>query len=152
VEGLFLGNREAACDLRRLREAGITHIVNCAEELPNYHEGMFVYLPLRLRDPDPQMHLQLDAVFSFIDEARREKGRVLVHCFASISRSPAIVLSYLCHLGDTIETAARRMGGIVWTDPDWVFLEQLARRLGLEYGERELIRLSWVLQGRHEGS
>jgi hypothetical protein len=38
-DNLFLGNREDACDRQRLREAGITHILNCAEELPCYFES-----------------------------------------------------------------------------------------------------------------
>jgi hypothetical protein len=150
VEGLYLGNREAARDLRRLRQAGITHIVNCAVELPNYHEGQFVYLPLGLSDPDPELNTYLPSVFSFIDDARRAGGRVLVHCFAAISRSPSVVLAYLCHLGDPLEEAARKLGAVVWCDPDVLHLEQLARHLGLGYAEPDLVRLSYVLQGRKE--
>src|SRR5262249_17011772 len=138
-------------DLRRLRQAGITHIVNCTCELPNYHEGRFVYLALGLSDPDPELEEHFPAVFSFIDEARRGGGRVLVHCFAAISRSPSVVLAYLCHLGDPLEEAARKLGAVVWCDPDVLHLEQLARHLGLEYAEPELLRLSCVLQGRKEG-
>jgi hypothetical protein len=150
VEGLYLGNREAARDLGRLRQAGITHIVNCTCELPNYHEGQFVYLALGLSDPDPELETHFPAVFSFIDEARRGGGRVLVHCFAAISRSPSVVLAYLCHLGDPLEEAARKLGAVVWCDPDVLHLEQLARHLGLGYAEPELLRLSYVLQGRKE--
>jgi hypothetical protein len=75
---------------------------------------------------------------------------VLVHCFAAVSRSPAIVLTYLCHQGATLEDAARQLGAIVWTNPDWLFLRQLARHLGEEVGERELQRWSTILLGRLE--
>lgn len=148
LDGLYLGNREAARDLRRLRAEGITHIVNCAEELPNYHAGHFDYLALKLRDPDDTLHQHFPRIWSFIDEARRQKGRVLIHCFAAISRSPAVVLSYLCHLGDTMEVAAARMGQIVWCDPDIRFLEQIARHHGGDLPDGALRQISCVLQGR----
>jgi protein-tyrosine phosphatase len=146
-DNLYLGDREAARDLRRLKEAGITHIVNCASELPNYHEGEFIYLPLMLFDPDPEYYLHLTAVCAFIDAARA-RGKVLVHCFASISRSPAIVLAYLCHLGDPLPHAAARLAKLVWTAPDRIFLEQLAEHLGEEWTEESLREVEYTLQGR----
>jgi hypothetical protein len=148
LEGLYLGNRESARDLKRLREAGITHVVNCADELPNYHDGHFVYLALKLRDPDPELCKHLSQVCGFIDQARTG-GRVLVHCFAAISRSPTVVLAYLCHLGHSLEEAARRLGRAAWTDPDLLFLRQLADHHGEE--RLDLERLSLLLQGRRWG-
>jgi predicted protein tyrosine phosphatase len=149
LEGLYLGNLEAARDARRLREAGITHVVNCTEELPNYHEGAFTYLALKLADPDPRLHRHFRRVCAFIDEGRKSGG-VLVHCFAGVSRSPAVVLTYLCHRGDTLEGAARKLGAIVWTNPDRLFLLQLARHFGEEAGEPELESWSNLLLGRSE--
>jgi hypothetical protein len=147
LEGLYLGNRESARDLARLREAGITHVVNCACELPNYHDGHFVYLALGLRDPDPNLREHIARVCGFIDQARLQ-GRVLVHCFAAISRSPTVVLAYLCHLGDSLELAARRLGQIAWTDPDLLHLRQLADHWGEKLADRELERLSSLLRGQ----
>jgi protein-tyrosine phosphatase len=148
LEGLYLGNRESACDLTRLREAGITHVVNCADELPNYHDEHFVYLALRLRDPDPNLCRHLPRVCGFIDQARKQ-GRVLVHCFAAVSRSPTVVLAYLCHLGHSLEEAAGRLGQAAWTDPDLLFLRQLAEHHGEQCPDLE--RLSSLLQGRPGG-
>lgn len=147
VEGVFLGNREAARDAARLHQHGITHVVNCAEELPNYHEDQFEYLALKLLDPDPNLHLLVPRACAFIDAARQKSGKVLVHCFAAVSRSPAVVLAYLCHRGDTLEAAAMRLGGVVWSDPDWLFLQQLARLRGPELSEEELRHLSGWLRG-----
>jgi protein-tyrosine phosphatase len=147
LDDLYLGNRDSARDLRRLKEAGITHIVNCACELPNYHEGEFVYLPLMLFDPDPEYHRQIASVCAFIDHARAD-GKVLVHCFASISRSPTVVLTYLCHLGEPLHRAADRLAKIVWTAPDRIFLQQLAEHLGEEWTEDSLREVEYTLQGR----
>jgi hypothetical protein len=148
LEGLYLGNRESACDRARLKAAGITHIVNCADELPCFHQGEFVYLALKLRDPDEGFHRHILRSCAFIDEARRGGGRVLVHCFAAVSRSPAVVLAYLCHLGEELEAAARRLGAIVWTAPDLLFLRQLATHLGAERTHEQLDAVLEVLLGR----
>ncbi len=147
VHRLYLGNRESARDLPRLKGAGITHVVNCADELPNYHDGQLVYLALRLRDPDPELRKHLARVCGFIDQARQE-GRVLVHCFAAISRSPTVVLAYLCHQGRSLEEAARHLGQLAWCDPDRLFLRQIAEHHGEESGEERLRRLALLLQGR----
>jgi predicted protein tyrosine phosphatase len=149
LESLYLGNRESARDLERLKKAGITHIVNCTQELPNYHEGHFTYHAMKMLDPDPDFGKHIVGVCAFIDDARRE-GKVLVHCFASISRSPAVVLTYLCHLGNPLERAAQRLAKIVWTAPDRIFLAQLAEHLGLRYTEQKLRLLEDTLQGRSE--
>jgi len=146
IDGLFLGNRDAARDLPRLRQVGVTHVVNCTDELPCFHSEELVYLQLWLRDPDPAFADRLEQVCTFIDEARRE-GKVLVHCFASISRGPATVLAYLCHTGLSVEEAARHLGGLVWTYPDYLFLEQLCRHRGLD-PETTVAKLSSLLQGR----
>ena len=148
VEGLYLGNREDARDLGRLERAGVTHVVNCAEELPNYHEGTLTYLALGLRDPDPAFRGCIERTCAFIDGARAEGKGVLVHCFAGISRSPSMVLAYLCHLGDSLEQAVKRLGAAAWTDPDVLFLKQLAEHEGTAVTDRELMQMSFVLTGR----
>jgi protein-tyrosine phosphatase len=147
LEGLYLGNRESARDLARLREAGITHVVNCTDELPNYHDGHLVYLALRLRDPDPGLCKHLARVCDFIDRARKG-GRVLVHCFAAVSRSPSVVLAYLCHQGHSLEEAARHLGRVVWCNPDMLFLRQIAEYQGEDADEKQLARLEYILLGR----
>jgi protein-tyrosine phosphatase len=147
IDGLYLGNREAAQQRERLVEEGVTHILNCTRELPCYHQGEFTYLQLHLLDPDPCFHEHLEQVCAFID-AGRQHGKVLVHCFAAVSRSPSAVLAYLCHQGATLEEAAVHLGRIIWTYPDAVFLQQLAQRHGLSWSEELRERLYESLLGR----
>lgn len=148
MERLFLGNREMARDRHRLKLAGITHIVNCAEELPNYHPNDFHYLALKLKDPDPALREHLVNAAGFIDEGRKAGG-VLVHCFAGVSRSPAVVLAYLCHHHkEALPLAARRLAAAVWCNPDLQFLSQIACHLGHEMAEAELDAVSRLLCGR----
>lgn len=147
VEGLYLGHREDARDLDQLERVGVTHVLNCTEELPNYHEGRLAYLKLGMRDPDPAFAGHIAGACRFLDEAR-QGGRVLVHCFAAVSRSPSVVLAYLCHLGHPLDRAARLLADIVWTNPDHLFLRQLADALGNTISDTELRAVSLILVGR----
>ncbi|XVF07090.1 hypothetical protein REPUB_Repub06bG0108300 [Reevesia pubescens] len=54
-----------------------------------------VRMAVPLRDMESENLLDyLDAFFDFIDQSRKE-GSVLVHCFAGVSRSAAIITAYL---------------------------------------------------------
>ncbi len=134
LEGLYLGDCLAAENLAGLHKAGITHVLNCAAEVPCFHGEKFTYLRLQLHDPDPRFADCLDELCLFIDEGRRAGG-VLVHCHAGISRSPSAVLAYLCHQGNSLEAAAAHLGGLVWTYPDRLFLSLLAERHGLVWSD-----------------
>jgi len=148
IDKLFLGNREMAKDARRLKQKGITHVVNCAEELPDYHPKEFRYLSLKMKDPDPRLATHLVAAAAFIDEGRAEGG-VLVHCFAGVSRSPAVILAYLCHHhAEALPVAAKRLASAVWTNPDLAFLAQIAAHLNTPMSSSELEAVSRLLCGR----
>ncbi|CAF1493499.1 unnamed protein product [Adineta steineri] len=96
---LFLGNCISAHDTNRLTKLGIRYILNVAirdVEVCPYYTSDVRTLTIDLRDDDRENILRaFDQAFAFIDEARRAKSRVLVHCSHGQSRSPAIVLGYL---------------------------------------------------------
>jgi len=119
---LFLGDRVDATDRERLRQRGVTHVVNCSRELPCHFEGDFAYLWLRMDDPDPAFGDKIAASRDFIDAGRRQ-GKVLVHCTGGVSRSPAVILAYLCHL----DAAVTRLSRAVQTGIDADFFPPLAR-------------------------
>lgn len=81
---LFLGNCISAHDVNRLARLGIRYVLNVAirdvEVCPYYSADMRT-LTIDLRDDDRENILRtFDQAFAFIDEARRAKSRVLVHC------------------------------------------------------------------------
>ncbi|CAF3861695.1 unnamed protein product [Rotaria sordida] len=96
---LFLGNCISAHDTHRLSKLGIRYILNVAirdVELCPYYSNDIRTLTIDLRDDDRENIIRIfDQAFAFIDEARRNKSRVLVHCSHGQSRSPAIVVAYL---------------------------------------------------------
>ncbi|CAF2992261.1 unnamed protein product [Rotaria socialis] len=98
---LFLGNCISAHDTHRLSKLGIRYILNVAirdVELCPYYSSDIRTLPIDLRDDDQEDIIRIfNQAFTFIDEAKRNKSRVLVHCSHGQSRSPAIVIAYLMH-------------------------------------------------------
>jgi len=106
IEHLHLGGNQDAENLARLKNAGVTHIVNCAFEVPCYFPDDFKYCPLGLDDPDPEFWERVPKAYAFIDEGRTA-GAVLVHCSAGKSRSPAVVVAYLAERGYGVEDALR---------------------------------------------
>lgn len=81
---LFLGNCISAHDIHHLARLGIRYVLNVAKrdvEVCPYYPNDMCTLTLDLRDDDRENILRaFDQAFAFIDEARRAKSRVLVHC------------------------------------------------------------------------
>ncbi|CAL8077307.1 unnamed protein product [Calicophoron daubneyi] len=97
---LYLGNARDAQDVDLLSRLGVTHIINVTDSLPigfaNF--AKFKYLHLQASDTTHQDLLPaFDGAVSFIEEARKSKGTVLVHCLAGVSRSVAIVMAYILY-------------------------------------------------------
>lgn len=95
------GGIGAARNLRGLRKARITHIVNASPVVPCFFrdtpEGATIeYLSVALFD-DPEADLLgvLPSVIEFVTCAQQQGGRVLVHCYAGLSRSVALVAGCL---------------------------------------------------------
>ena len=56
----------------------------------------FTYKHVTVADtPETDITASFNTCFSFIDEARRAGGCVLVHCMAGVSRSATVVMGYL---------------------------------------------------------
>lgn len=140
ADALYLGTKEDAADLTLLKSNQVSHVINCALELPCYFEEELEYLALSLKDPDHGLLAQLERAMIFIDRGRRH-GAVMVHCSGAISRSPAVVLSYLCHCGLSIDEAAQRIRNVARTRPNDIFLHQVHEYLGLEMTSDGLERL-----------
>jgi hypothetical protein len=150
LANLYLGDREDSRDRAALARRGITHVANCAAELPNAFPGAFRYHAMDLRDPDPDFCRRVGAAVEFIDSGRAS-GAVLVHCTAGVSRSPAVVLSYLCHRGRPLHEACAELSRSVLTGVDESFLSQIAAARGVKLSKPQLKALSLVLAGHGAG-
>lgn len=98
--GLFIGDVKSAKQYAALKSHGITHIAVVARSLEAQFPGSFEYLTIDLLDDGTDdLLVHLPKIFSFIDDAlKQEHGKVLVHCFAGMSRSVSTVLAYLMRM------------------------------------------------------
>ena len=79
-----------------LKELSVSHVVNCAKEIPCYHPRDLEYLHLDFEDDaDEDVARDFDRVTAFIKSARGSGNTVAVNCQAGISRSVTFVLAYL---------------------------------------------------------
>lgn len=94
---LYLSGQDVSSNLETLKENKITHIINAAAEIcDSCFSNDFKYLNLYLRDQaNENIECCFYTSFDFIEEAKKQGGRVLVHCVQGISRSTTIILSYL---------------------------------------------------------
>lgn len=129
VPRLYLGDQHDAGNSGLLEQLGVTHVLNCAREVPCRFRGRFRYLHLKLMDPDGAFIDHIPDICRFIRVGRR-RGGVMVHCRMGISRSVSAILAYLCSRGKTLEEAlalvqrgVREEGEFL--GPDEVFLIQI---------------------------
>jgi len=93
---MFLGDSKDSKNRRFLAENRITHILNVTVDEPNCFEDEFEYLKIAILDtPNQNIAMHFDKAHEFIERARTSGGNILVHCYAGISRSATIVISYL---------------------------------------------------------
>ena len=73
---LYVGNNTAAQNAADLKRHGVTHVVNCTDNLPLYHEGTFRYLRFNISffPMYPNLASFLDTLFEFVDEALAQGG------------------------------------------------------------------------------
>ena len=91
---LFIGD-VAAPQRRHLRAHQITHVVSLFP-FAYWSAPDVEFLSLDLLDtPYARIDDALRMAIDFIDGARARNGRVLVHCYAGISRSSTMIIGYL---------------------------------------------------------
>lgn len=145
-ELLYLGPVSATSNSGFLEREGITHILSIGRS-PNARDPSIQYERLGLLDSqDADIRPVVDKACAFIDSVLASNGKVLVHCSAAISRSPAIVAAYLIKrlgmtLAGSLEKLVEARGAVA---PNQGFLSQLADiekecASGYEAGERTAV-------------
>ena len=95
--GLSLGSFEESFDQALLRDHGITHILNVADECNVSERVNRVYAKHGVPDDcaDTDVRTVLSQCRQFIRQAREDDGCVFVHCLEGVSRSACVILAYM---------------------------------------------------------
>ncbi|XP_071480725.1 dual specificity protein phosphatase 6-like [Diadema antillarum] len=126
---LFLGTKQDSENFELLSKLRIQYVLNVTPNIPNCFEDSGIkYMQIPISDHWSQ---NLAAFFpeaiEFIDEARRSKCGILVHCLAGVSRSVTVTVAYLMQklclsLNDAYDFVKKRKSNI---SPNFNFMGQL---------------------------
>ncbi|HEX2619808.1 MAG TPA: dual specificity protein phosphatase [Phototrophicaceae bacterium] len=101
---ILLGGQPAKRVLRWLKRKGVTGVVNLRQEY-DYSETMstlgirYLHLPTPDNQPPTLEHLNQGVIF--IHDTLAKGGRVYIHCWEGLGRSPTVVAAYLVSTGLT---------------------------------------------------
>lgn len=128
IPSVFVSQLTVAQNRKLLKKYGITHIVNLSQ-FPNYFPENFKYLTIDIPDSiDADISQHFEHSSNFIHDAIKKKGKVLIHCYAGLSRSPTICISYLVQkhnmpLDEAIKFYTSKRQHVI----NFGFMNQLAR-------------------------
>lgn len=95
IPSVYVSQLTVAQNKKILKKYGITHIVNLSQH-PNCFPNSFTYLTIDIPDSiDVDISRHFKHSSNFIHDAIKNNGKVLIHCYAGLSRSPTICISYL---------------------------------------------------------
>ncbi|KAK5662230.1 hypothetical protein OQA88_8135 [Cercophora sp. LCS_1] len=124
---LYLGPVSATSNAEFLKREGITHVLSIGKSPAARHEEI-TYERISLTDEeDSPITEAVKSASDIIDKIASAGGKVLVHCSAAISRSPAVVAGYLMAkrgmtLRESLETLVQARDVV---SPNPGFLKQL---------------------------
>uniref|UniRef100_A0A0R3WG30 protein-tyrosine-phosphatase n=1 Tax=Taenia asiatica TaxID=60517 RepID=A0A0R3WG30_TAEAS len=135
---LLIGCQADAMSAKVCTEFGVTHVINVSadgEISPHVPPSRFLRIPIH-DNGKADMVPYFERAFAFLDSAKDCSGRVLIHCFAGISRSPTLAIAYLMHNQNiTFDEAYSRVKSMrPKISPNFNFIGQLTdfeRRLNL---------------------
>ena len=137
VEGhLFVSGQQPAEQLSTLLQSGITDIVNTAEMVvPCKYREYFQYYGIKMRDsPSENIMNYFPHCVAAVEQTRKKKGAILIHCHQGVSRSCTLVAAYLMwRHGLSPEDAVERVRdarGVARPNPGFLIrLQQWAQHL-----------------------
>ncbi|XP_025301732.1 protein phosphatase Slingshot homolog 3 isoform X2 [Canis lupus baileyi] len=137
---LYLGSEWNAANLEELQRNRVSHILNMAREIDNFYPERFIYHNVRLWDEESaQLLPHWKETHRFVEAARAQGTRVLVHCKMGVSRSAATVIAYaMKQYGWSLEQALRHVQELrPIARPNPGFLRQLQTYQGILTASRQ---------------
>lgn len=107
---LFLGGQYSASGFRKLRQRGITAIVNMRSTettVPDLGQIRYLHLPTTDLQAPSLTHLREGV--TFITQELENDGKVYIHCAHGEGRGPTMAIAYLVSTGLTLEAAMEQV-------------------------------------------
>lgn len=101
---LAIGDYDDVMDLQTLQRYDITAVLDVTKEAIYSLPPQILRLKIPMKDHEPMEPDKIRLAVNWLRQAIRER-RVLVHCMAGISRSPAIAMCYLYECGFSFDEA-----------------------------------------------
>eukprot|EP01064_Diplonema_japonicum_P016040 TRINITY_DN24074_c0_g1_i1.p1 TRINITY_DN24074_c0_g1~~TRINITY_DN24074_c0_g1_i1.p1 ORF type:complete len:408 (+),score=25.43 TRINITY_DN24074_c0_g1_i1:73-1224(+) len=110
VENVFLGSLRSAQNPEIYRTKGITHVLTCGKNLDVQIPDGVEQLCVEVGDTEEDnIQKYFDSTLAFIVKVLTTGGRVLVHCFAGVSRSATVCTAFLIGTKNTSSSEALSM-------------------------------------------
>lgn len=105
LPGLWIGDAEAAENLRFLKNKNITCIINCTDNIPFVEDSQIVH-KIRLSVKDNLERTEITKLYKLLNTTVNQiysllpNHRILIHCKAGRQRSATIIVAYLMKFGN----------------------------------------------------
>lgn len=109
TDQIYIGNYDDAHNYKKLKEHGITAILNLSlnrEDIPESREfetNKILYAKIPLYDAPKNPSGIIECAIDLLREFVHEGKTILVHCSAGMSRAPRIVCEYLRRWEDYVD-------------------------------------------------
>jgi len=99
LDFMFLGSQQDALDPEVLKKHGISKIINLSENCPRpesvpNNTNHFFRIPIK-DSYSAKLLPHFDTAYEFLETAKKNNEKVLVHCLAGISRSATLAIAYV---------------------------------------------------------
>ncbi|OBS71384.1 hypothetical protein A6R68_00081 [Neotoma lepida] len=146
---LYLGSEWNASNLEELQGSGVDYILNVTREIDNFFPGLFAYHNIRVYDEETtDLLAHWNEAYHFINKAKRNHSKCLVHCKMGVSRSASTVIAYaMKEFGWPLEKAynyVKQKRSI--TRPNAGFMRQLSEYEGILDASKQRHNKLWRQQ------
>ncbi|XP_038618616.1 LOW QUALITY PROTEIN: protein phosphatase Slingshot homolog 1 [Tachyglossus aculeatus] len=146
---LYLGSEWNASNLEELQGSGVDYILNVTREIDNFFPGLFAYHNIRVYDEETtDLLAHWNEAYHFINKAKKNHSKCLVHCKMGVSRSASTVIAYaMKEFGWPLERAyshVKEKRGIA--RPNAGFMRQLSEYEGILDASKQRHNKLWQQQ------
>ncbi|KAM5187074.1 protein phosphatase Slingshot homolog 1 isoform 1-T1 [Callospermophilus lateralis] len=146
---LYLGSEWNASNLEELQGSGVDYILNVTREIDNFFPGLFAYHNIRVYDEETtDLLAHWNEAYHFINKAKRNHSKCLVHCKMGVSRSASTVIAYaMKEFGWPLEKAynyVKQKRSV--TRPNAGFMRQLSEYEGILDASKQRHNKLWGQQ------